>query len=78
MQLTPAVEWVLDRIPRIEGNPWVITGQNPGDRLKNLDMIWQRLRARAGFDDVRLHDCRHSSASISYQLAAGILSTCYL
>ena len=61
VQLTPAVEWVLDRIPRIEGNPWVITGRNPGDRLKNLDMIWQRLRARAGLDDVRIHDCRHYS-----------------
>ena len=23
MPLTPAVEWVLERIPRIEGNPWV-------------------------------------------------------
>ena len=46
--LTPAVKWVLERIPRIEGNPWIITGQNPGDRLKNLDMIWQRIRRRAG------------------------------
>ena len=41
----------------------VITGRNPGDRLKNLDMIWQRLRARADLDDVRLHDCRHSCAT---------------
>ncbi len=29
--LTPAVEVVLQRIPRIEGNPWVITGQKAGD-----------------------------------------------
>ena len=60
--LTPAVEWVLERIPRIEGNPWVITGQKEGDHLKNLDAIWQRLRARAGLEDVRLHDCRHSAS----------------
>ena len=72
VQLTPAVKWVLDRIPRIEGNPWVITGQNPGDRLKNLDMIWQRLRARAGLDDVRIHDCRHSYASRALALGEGI------
>ena len=54
--LTPAVEWVLSRIPRIEGNPWVVTGQKPGDHLKNLDHIWLRLRPRAGLDDVRIHD----------------------
>ena len=72
VQLTPAVEWVLDRIPRIEGNPWVITGRNPGDRLKNLDMIWQRIRARAGLDDVRIHDCRHSYASRALALGEGI------
>ena len=37
--LTPAVERVLAGIPRIEGNPWVILGQNPGDHPKNLDQI---------------------------------------
>ena len=63
VMLTPAVEWVLERIPSIEGNPWVIAGQNPGDHLKNLDAIWLRLRKRAGLDDVRIHDCRHSYAS---------------
>ena len=35
--LTPPVEAVLERIPRIEGNPSVITGQKAGDHLKNLD-----------------------------------------
>ena len=70
--LTPAVEWVLDRIPRIEGNPWVITGKNPGDHLKNLDLIWQRIRERAGLEDVRVHDCRHSYASRALALGEGI------
>ena len=61
--LTPAVERVLAGIPRIEGNPWVIAGQNEGDHLKNLDQIWLRLRPRAGLGDVRIHDVRHSYAS---------------
>ena len=61
--LTPAVERVLAGIERIENNPWVIAGQNPGDHLKNLDQIWMRLRARAGLEDVRIHDARHSFAS---------------
>ena len=62
---------MLERIPRVEGNPWVITGQKEGDHLKNLDAIWQRLRARAGLEDVRLHDCRHSFASRALALGEG-------
>ena len=70
--LTPAVEWVLAGIPRIEGNPWVIPGKNPGDHLKNLDQIWLRLRPRAGLDDVRIHDARHSYASRALALGESL------
>ena len=61
--LTPAMERVLARIPRADGNPWVIAGGKPGERLPRLDPFWDRLRARAGLDGLRLHDCRHSYAS---------------
>ena len=61
--LTPAFEWVLAGIPRLPGNPWVITGKKTGDRLKGLDGIWHRLRPRAGLEDVRIHDFRHSYSS---------------
>ena len=70
--LTPAVEAVLAGVPRVKDNPWVITGQNPGDHLKNLDGIWLRLRARAGLGDVRIHDCRHSYASRALALGEGL------
>ena len=53
-------------------NPWVITGRKEGDHLKNLDAIWLRLRARAGLEDVRLHDCRHSFASRALALSEGL------
>ena len=61
--LTPAVERVLARIPRTDGNPWAIAGEKPGERLRRIDPLWNRLRARAGLDGLRLHDCRHSFAS---------------
>ena len=61
--LTPAVERVLAGIGRVDGNPWVIRGQNPRDHLKNLDQVWLRLRDRAELKDVRIHDARHSFAS---------------
>jgi len=57
----PAVA-VLRRVPREEGNPWVITGRRPGSRLASLHFPWGRIRRSAGLDDVRLHDLRHSSA----------------
>ncbi len=70
--LTPAVERVLARIPRIEDNPWVIAGRKQGDRLERIDPFWNRLRARAGLEDVRLHDCRHSFAWQAQALGEGL------
>ena len=63
---------MLAGIPRIEDNPWVITGKLPGDHLKNLDQIWLRLRPRAGLDGVRIHDCRHSYASRALAIGEGL------
>ena len=61
--LTPTAEAVLAGIARVPGNPWVIVGKKPGGRLTSLTADWYRLRARAGLDDVRIHDLRHSFAS---------------
>ena len=56
---------VLSKLPRLEGNPFVICGQKTGCRLINLQKPWTAIRNRAGLDDVRLHDLRHSFASIA-------------
>ena len=42
---------------------WVIPGAKIGAHLVNLEKPWRRIRAKAGLDDVRLHDLRHSFAS---------------
>ena len=70
--LTPAVEWVLGGITRIKGNPWVITGKKPGTHLSNVDETWRRVRAQAGLEGVRVHDCRHSYASRALVLGEGL------
>ncbi len=67
--LTPTAAAVLEGIARPPGNPWVIAGKTPSRRLRSLNGDWYRLRARAGLDDVRIHDLRHSFASRA--LAAG-------
>ena len=64
----PAVE-LLENAPVIVGNPWVITGKIEGGRLTDLQPFWQRVRARAGLHDVRIHDLRHTFASTA--VAAG-------
>lgn len=43
---------------------YVIAGQRKGAPLVNLQKPWRALRALAGLDDVRLHDLRHTFASI--------------
>lgn len=56
---------VLRNIERLLGNPWVITGRNPHQPLTDLQPFWQRVRARAGLKDARIHDLRHTFASIA-------------
>ena len=41
----------------------MIAGLEPGERLSHIAYYWYRVRERAGLDDVRLHDLRHSFAS---------------
>jgi integrase len=60
----PALK-ALQAIPRLEGNPYVICGEKPGRHLVNLEKPWRRIRKAAGLDDVRLHDLRHSFASVA-------------
>src|SRR4051812_7414649 len=60
----PAVD-ILLKVPRVDGNPYVICGQTPGRHLINLQKAWRRVRAAAGIDDVRLHDLRHTFASVA-------------
>jgi integrase len=56
---------LLQTIPRVEGNPYVICGEKAGRHLVNLEKPWRRIRKAAKLDDVRLHDLRHSFASVA-------------
>ena len=61
--LSPEAEGVLAAIPRVDGNPPVILGRIKGKAMRNLndplDIIWER----AGLEDMRIHDARHSFPS---------------
>jgi integrase len=66
--LNDAAAKLLRGMPRMAGNPYVITGKKSGARLVNLQKPWRRIRVAANLDNVRLHDLRHSFASV----AAGV------
>ena len=67
----PAIE-VLEKIERVQKNPWVIVGTKPGARLSDLQPFWQRVRARAGLKDARIHDLRHTFASTAVAAGQGL------
>lgn len=65
----PALE-ILVNLPRISNNPHVFPGKQENRPLGGMDKVWFRVRAAAGLKDVRLHDLRHSFASIG--VAGGV------
>ena len=68
----PALK-VLATNQRQGDSPWVIVGRKPDTRLTNLHGPWNRLKAKAGLPDVRIHDLRHSFASVGAATGMSLL-----
>lgn len=66
----PALAVLAELAQRGTGNPWVIGGAKPSRPLVNIRKPWHRMRKAAGLPDVRLHDLRHSFASVA--IAGGL------
>jgi len=63
---------LLSRAPRVEGNPHVLAGKGPGEAYRGLQGPWETIRKRAGLADVRIHDLRHSYASVGVGAGMGL------
>ena len=63
MWLSSPARQVLDGLPRRTG--WVFSAKRKPGPLSSIDHFWHRVRAEANLSDVRLHDLRHSYASIA-------------
>ena len=63
---------LLSELPRVEGNPHVICGEG-GKHFVGLQKVWSAIRAMAGLNDVRLHDLRHSFASMGARSGESLL-----
>ncbi|MDE0046746.1 MAG: tyrosine-type recombinase/integrase [bacterium] len=72
--LSSPARLILDERPRI--SPWVFpsTTTNRSVEVSTIQYFWQRLRSEAGLPDVRLHDLRHTFASMAVMSGENILT----
>ncbi len=67
--LNPPALSVLADLERVEGNPYILPGRKVGHHFVSINDPWGRIRTIAGLEEVRLHDLRHTFASMG--VAAG-------
>jgi integrase len=64
----PAVQ-ILSALERLKDSKFVFSSVSGRQAFQGVDKVWREARRRAGFPQLRLHDLRHSYASMG--LAAG-------
>jgi integrase len=63
---------VLESIPRQPNNPYVFCGKKPGTHLTDVKKRWTKIRKMLGIEDVRMHDLRHTFASMAIKSGLGL------
>jgi integrase len=71
LYLSAAAQSVLAGLTRVDGNPYVIAGRNSASR-SDLKRPWAALTRAAHLPELRLHDLRHSFASIGAAASLGL------
>ncbi len=64
LPLSDAAVAVIRSLPREDACPWLFPGRAPGKPLSDLYLFWDKLRRKLGLSEVRLHDLRHTFASL--------------
>jgi integrase len=62
----------LADLPRIDGNPHIIPGEKEGAPRSDLKKPWAAITAAAGLEGLRIHDLRHSFASVGAGASLGL------
>jgi integrase len=70
--LSAAALAILSDLPRIEGNPHIFPGEKPGAPRADLKKPWAAVTKATGLDGVRIHDLRHSFASVGAGASLGL------
>lgn len=66
--LTKPVLAILKQMPRIAEHPYILFGRQFGQPIGVPNASWNLIREKAGLVDFRIHDLRHSYATICNQL----------
>ena len=61
----PAVALLRQQHKRSEDQAFIFPGRSAGKHIHNLRKPWARICAKAGLDGVRVHDLRHTAASLA-------------
>jgi integrase len=70
--LSAAALAILSTLVRIEGNPHIVPGERAGQPRADLKRPWVAVTKAAGLDGVRIHDLRHSFASVGAGASLGL------
>lgn len=83
IHLSPPAQELLTNLPKVKNNPFVIVGEIEGSHRINLRKPWERIKEKARIQPailhngseqhVRLHDLRHSFASLAASGGASLL-----
>ena len=69
--LSPIALEILDSVRRVVGSPYVFTSPtNARKPLGDPSRLWDAVRVAADLEDIRLHDLRHTAASMMLQAGA--------
>jgi len=71
--LSPDALTIFENLPRTAGNPYVIEGKHVDTHITDLERPWRRLREAAGMPEVRIHDLRHTFASMAVMNGVDLL-----
>lgn len=76
--LNPAALALLREQPRLDGNPYVFPGRVAGQAINNPIKGFQRILTAAGIENLRIHDLRHSFASLAVNAGATLYQVQHL
>lgn len=71
--LSSAARGVLDGVPRVSDFVFPAAGRPGPISTEALYGAWRRIRARASLDDLRLHDLRHTYASLALRRGESVV-----
>lgn len=64
---------IFTTLLRVEGNPFVFIGKRAGRPVVNVSKPWKRVLEAAGIEKARVHDLRHTAASVGVSAGATLL-----